>query len=439
MVKSLEKNKSNNYLVHYLLGVIGLILWALLIKYSLVNFFLVFIITILGGLYLAIRPEKLIPVIILSLTIEDLLNITLRFSITNILIILGIVIIFTVYGRFRIVSKKSLFLIGCLFVSSILSALNSIVPVQSFRGTLPFIGVILVAILANNYLINPEQINKLFIKPYLIYALILAVYGIIQVILYSFADMYIGGYRGETFLPQLFSIRATATFLNPNKFVFFLEPAFAILFYKIIIFRKRSKKHKLKIISSFMIISLGIFVGGSKGAVLACIITMSVIILSNSKNKTLKRVFVFFVCILSSVFIIDLLQKFIYFQDSYNTTKRLSLWKEGLEIFLRSPMFGNGIDSFRTLTDGDHVQHNTYIQLLSEMGIVGIGVFSVIIINGISLLKCKVDYFYYNEIKYGLYTLLIHAVTFNALNSKIMWIFIICSFLVKKKRSISYG
>lgn len=438
MIKTLKNIDSSRYL-KYLLGLVGLVLWGVLVKYSLMKFLAIIFIAIMGFVSIIIKPERVIPIIIISLALEDWLNSTLGLPLTNILILLGIVIIIMIKGKFKVVSKKSLFLITCLFISSIISVKGSIVPAQSFRGTIPFIGVLLIAILMNNYIIRPDRMNKLFLKPYLVSAIILSIYGVLQVMLNAFLGIYIGGYIGEPFLPQFFSLRATATFLNPNKFVFFLEPAFVILFYKLINSSKQRRKYKFKIMSYLVIVGLGIFLSGSKGAVLACILTITFIILSSSNNKLMKRVVVFFILILSFAFIVDLLQEFIYFQDSYNTTKRLFLWKQGLDIFMDKPIFGNGIDSFRALTRGDYVQHNTYIQLISELGIVGTSIFASIIMSGSSLFKYKTNYFSYKEIKYGLYSLLIHAVTFNALNSKLMWIFIICLFLASKKGGNEYG
>lgn len=59
-------------------------------------------------------------------------------------------------------------------------------------------------------------------------------------------------------------------------------------------------------------------------------------------------------------------------------TTRLNMWECATELFLRSPIFGSGLTSFRSYFDINnwYVQaHSTYWQILSEMGIIGLSIY----------------------------------------------------------------
>ncbi len=72
---------------------------------------------------------------------------------------------------------------------------------------------------------------------------------------------------------------------------------------------------------------------------------------------------------------------------------RLSMWDTAVILFEKSPWIGNGLTSFRSFYEasgGWYVQaHSTILQILSENGIIGMVLFTIIFIL---LMKCKGDY-----------------------------------------------
>lgn len=64
--------------------------------------------------------------------------------------------------------------------------------------------------------------------------------------------------------------------------------------------------------------------------------------------------------------------------EEENKTSRIFLSKAGMQLFLQNPIFGIGLGNeakgIKYIMDGgNHVSHNTYINLLSELGLVGLG------------------------------------------------------------------
>lgn len=56
---------------------------------------------------------------------------------------------------------------------------------------------------------------------------------------------------------------------------------------------------------------------------------------------------------------------------------RLDLWRQAPDIFSKNPIFGSGVDSYVSLSvEGVHA-HNVFLSVLSELGIVGLGLLAV--------------------------------------------------------------
>jgi O-antigen ligase len=61
--------------------------------------------------------------------------------------------------------------------------------------------------------------------------------------------------------------------------------------------------------------------------------------------------------------------------------ERYYLWNVALDMWLKSPLLGNGLTSFYSRYNS--AAHNTYLQILAEGGIVGFGIFISIILQSI--------------------------------------------------------
>jgi O-antigen ligase len=58
-----------------------------------------------------------------------------------------------------------------------------------------------------------------------------------------------------------------------------------------------------------------------------------------------------------------------YDDSSYRT--RTEMIRQGIELWLQAPLFGNGLDSFRALSGQETYSHNNYVELLCGIGLVG--------------------------------------------------------------------
>ena len=63
------------------------------------------------------------------------------------------------------------------------------------------------------------------------------------------------------------------------------------------------------------------------------------------------------------------------FSDDSSYVTRTEMIQQGLQLWKQSPLFGNGTDAFRGLSGRGTYSHNNYVELLCDLGIVGVVLF----------------------------------------------------------------
>lgn len=168
------------------------------------------------------------------------------------------------------------------------------------------------------------------------------------------------------------------------------------------------KKYKAILMIIFI---AGIGLACSK-TILTAIIFSAVVVIIDKYAKPKKEIInafnLLFVVgiILANIIIINIPNINQYMPSTLTT--RFSMWNCARKLFLKSPIIGNGITSFRSYFSINHwyVQcHSTYWQILSELGVVGIVLFALI---AYKVLKKNQD----DKIKYCMILIyLIYAIT----------------------------
>ncbi len=180
------------------------------------------------------------------------------------------------------------------------------------------------------------------------------------------------------------SIRIFGNIKDQNFLSAFLCPAYLIILF----FALNKKKFKLLYILGAFVIVPAIFFTGSRGGFLT-VIVVSILFFINvifGKGKIGTKI-AFIVAAVFGVLVLLLLfsHSELYVRmlsgNNYSTNERLTIWKYAMRAFQNNPVFGSGYGAsdYYALSGIGSVTHNTFIQLLGDQGIVGMGIFLALV------------------------------------------------------------
>lgn len=166
------------------------------------------------------------------------------------------------------------------------------------------------------------------------------------------------------------------------------DPNYASLFLIMGLFTvlyRFKESHDLKIILfGFLLIFFYLF--SSSKTILVAIFPVLLYVLLNEKVESIfKKVFFLFL-LLAPVVIVCF--EIPIFKSSITMHQRLTFWDAANHLFLKNPLLGNGLTSFRSyfasLSVGWYVQcHSTLFQILCETGVISFLIFSIILFRNL--------------------------------------------------------
>ena len=256
---------------------------------------------------------------------------------------------------------------------------------------------ILILFLITPYIIKSKRALNFTFQTIIIIGLIHVIFGLFIEI---FEIYKVGIYQKNYYLKSL-----TGFFINRNNFSFFLLLIFIVNFYYLGFYKKYFLKSRGKISNFFQFItsnliiyratlafiSIGIILTKSRAGNLSFIIILLLIVsIEYFRNKKINlnilivlSVISLDILVLSNILGLEKLVDRISATSIDGEASRLNVFIVGLNEFLNFPFFGYGHGGFEVLfrlkhdiysTFYNHV-HNDFIQLLGELGAIGIFLF----------------------------------------------------------------
>ena len=211
------------------------------------------------------------------------------------------------------------------------------------------------------------------------------------------------------------------------------DPNYASIFFVIgILATMQLKRNKLYKATFGIIFAICLGFACSKTILLSCIAVMLyMIVMKVIKEANLKKVInvVLLTAVLSVCIIVPKLSSFVTLSTMET---RFEMWNMASDMFIKSPMIGNGITSFKSYINEQYngewyVQaHNTYWQTIAETGIVGIILLLIILYN--LLKKEKNNYFLFLTVLYILFAIIFETIQLQ------VFVYVICIIQIMKER-----
>ncbi len=158
--------------------------------------------------------------------------------------------------------------------------------------------------------------------------------------------------------------------------------AFAYYFWK----NAESRREKAIYFAIMALLVITILLTGSRKILIYIVgyILLDALYSSKDLRKTITRIFALAVLLVLAYVVLNNIpilyeivasRVFTDLSDDTSAIQRNYLISEGLKFFSQSPIFGNGIDTFKTVNYLKRYAHNNYVELLSGVGAVGLVTF----------------------------------------------------------------
>lgn len=341
----------------------------------------------------------------------------------------------------NIILKYGLILIWIMGISliNLFMILNDALLFQAIASIAKIVICFMYAMITLKYLISNG--SERFLKVWYYAGMGFCILMIVGVIAYSK-----GIDLGLTFAG---TFRATGTFEDPN-----LAASYLFLIFSFVTTYCFKKKKYIRLLISILIIFICILLTSSKGALVSFTCTLVALVIISILKCDFKTVFKLVVMITILYITISLLYNKYEFiremlepiftrleeftgniQGDQSLSHRAFLWDTALELGMKYPILGVGVEQFRptaTILTGTNVWnivHNTYLTFWAETGILGITAFLWLPINIFfrlirQLEKNKCIPFYL----FSVCAIAVSMYSVSLQNFRVLWVFI--SYLV---------
>lgn len=324
------------------------------------------------------RPEMILGFSLFSM-ISTRLSLDIGFNLTPVYIV-NIIMIYDMFWVRKARINKEFFVIYLpILVFYIYSSFSSIYAVDITSSLRFVLGAIFILL---TIFIHCLYYNTFNIRIDFVLLKIAKYYIVISLLYYILGMFYYTGFPEGS---RIFGVLIEKGI--PRAIGIAGDPNFASLSYGImlILFLDIKKTAVIfKVIAIFLIIATL-----SRGALIGVMLIMIIFnIRFNLKSIRMGLIFLFvcvfvFVFFENNLFILDLIDKRMAGLESGGG--RFEIWMNALSLFDSSPIFGYGIFNFRYLNElyfnDSHFAHNTYLEVLIEIGVLGFYVFSFMIMS----------------------------------------------------------
>ncbi len=339
-------------------------------------------------------------------------------------------------GKSNILSKfknKHTYLFSLFFLWAFLSSFWAINPVWSIRKSLFFASIIPLYFLVIYFLDSKEKIRKAA-SCFIVSGFVVALFGVIQFFsqfifsldkIYNFwaynVAMFLYGQnfgeviiRNQSWFVNIGGndyLRAISLFPDPHTFALYLG---ILIPFTLGYFLYNNKKNKAYYFGMLFIMFLALLFTFSRGAYVGFLVSFAALFIFSFwyfKIKLSKKIIsifaaafiIIFFIFLNSVFGSRLLSSFAL--SDVSNAGRLGIWETSFEVFKENLFFGVGLGNLPIFFDPTASvkspinAHNTYLDIASELGLVGLIIFSMIIFFTFKNLLFKKDKF--NFLRFG--------------------------------------
>jgi len=243
-------------------------------------------------------------------------------------------------------------------------------------------------------------------------------------------------------------LRVTGESFDPNYFAIMLLPFLGVTFYNI--FAERNKLLKTVSLLICFLVVIALIVTFSRGGIIGFFV-----MLLTASYKSKKKIKAIFLLLLTILILINVMPAKVWerFEKTKiegesgeeaiaSTKRRFLLAKAAWQIFLNNPLIGVGVGNFyymsrlyQPIRPGR--AHSTYLEIMAELGLIGIILFFILVFLSLRSLKKIASQntligTYAKGLFIGLIGFLVAATFLHAQQEKVFWMIIFLSAALEK-------
>ena len=282
---------------------------------------------------------------------------------------------------YNIKNNKILFLMILILLVMVFSITYSVEKKLAISETMRFLSYILLFFIIQIKCIENDKSVTKIISVYLLQISVVCILGIVQYFtLIGLSSDYINTLGGK--------VRICATYDNPNAFgAYLLIAIFPII---VMLFNEKSKKLKTTYFLIALLVTINIFLTGSRNALLA--IALGIVLLIVFYDKKFSIVGILLTII--GVCVPAINKRISDFANPEQNIQRFKLWETAIHVIKEHFTFGVGNGNFVSVYDyyvnkfpelryrnySRYTTHNSFLKIQSELGIAGTLLFSILLI-----------------------------------------------------------
>lgn len=224
---------------------------------------------------------------------------------------------------------------------------------------------------------------------------------------------------------------------DPNNYGGYLIISIGITYYLYTI----NKKRMYMIMTIIQLV--GLFTSLSRGAYVAFVLTVLIVLYLNKRSKAIASFLILAVVGVGIVTAIPLISR------DASAYSRFGIWATAIMMFIDHPIFGVGLGNFTNLfsryvskyvTIYNPYTHNLFLKILTETGLVGLIFFICVFVYGIKQCnKSSATNSFKNMFLFGTIAFLIQGMTVEFFSSNYFWTFFLLSYYAIKSKAFPHA
>lgn len=171
-----------------------------------------------------------------------------------------------------------------------------------------------------------------------------------------------------------------------------------IIFGLCLLLTQQRGKFKSMVAMTLPFLGILLLLSGSRGPIISFVMVILLLLIIIKKKRSKQRILIMgFTCLVLFLLLLPffgegrdkIFNRFMHMGSDRNVLNRFALYRSAIELFSRHSLIGVGVGGYSQIVSSDVrlYPHNIFLEIMTELGIVGMSIFIFILFSNIGLYK----------------------------------------------------